>query len=167
MTIKILKSEIFNEVEKRSSIEGFSIPERFDNIWADQSRGDLLDSYWIEGCEAVAQIVKRYLTSKTVSHNLTQYDKDEVLSIELKLPCRHSFLLDGSIETCIKMLVACNVLHGWLEVVSPESASKYLEETSAYSNDLKSKIYYRVAPKRDMVYEKNIDDTPVIQGRCV
>lgn len=167
MTINISKQEVFNEVEKRSSIEGYSIPERFDNIWADQSRGEILDSYWIEGCEAVIQLIKRYLRSETVTHNLSQYKKDEVLSVELSLPERHSCSLEGSIVTCMKMLIACNVLYGWLEVVKPELASKYVEEANGFSNDLKSKILYRVAPQRDLVYGKNMDDTPVIHKRCV
>jgi hypothetical protein len=39
MEIKIPKAEIFNEVEKRSSIEGYIIPERYDNVWAEGETG--------------------------------------------------------------------------------------------------------------------------------
>lgn len=148
MTINISKQEVFNEVEKRSSIEGYSIPERYDNIWADKSRGEILDSYWIEGYTAVVQLLKRYLSQETVTYNLLSYDNDEKLSIEAVMPDRYNSLLDGSIETAVKMMIACNVLHGWLEVVNPESAAKYQEESEGYSEDIRVKLLYRKSPEK-------------------
>lgn len=156
MTINISKQEVFNEVEKRSSIEGYSIPERYDNIWADKSRGEILDSYWIEGYTAVVQLLKRYLSQETVTYNLSSYDNDEKLSIEAVMPDRYNSLLDGSIETAVKMMIACNVLHGWLEVVNPESAAKYQEESEEYSEDIRVKLLYRKSPEKSFT-EKGSD----------
>lgn len=156
MTINISKQEVFNEVEKRSSIEGYSIPERYDNIWADKSRGEILDSYWIEGYTAVVQLLKRYLSQETVTYNLLSYDNDEKLSIEAVMPDRYNSLLDGSIETAVKMMIACNVLHGWLEVVNPESAAKYQEESKGYSEDIRVKLLYRKSPEKSFT-EKESD----------
>ena len=155
MTINISKEEVFNEVEKRSSIEGYSIPERYDNIWADKSRGEILDSYWIEGYTAVVQLLKRYLSQETVTYNLSSYDNDEKLSIEAVMPDRYNSLLDGSIETAVKMMIACNVLHGWLEVVNPESAAKYQEESEGYSEDIRVKLLYRKSPEKSFVEKGN------------
>jgi hypothetical protein len=148
MEIKIPKAEIFNEVEKRSSIEGYIIPERFDNVWADETRGEILNSYWIEGYTAVIQLLKRYLSKDSVTYDLSQYDGDEVLTIEAVMPERYNTLLNGSVETDIKMMLACNILHGWLEVVSPEAAAKYDEEANGYSEDLRVKLLYRTSPTK-------------------
>jgi hypothetical protein len=150
MTITVNKQEIFNEVEKRSSLEGTMLPERFEGVWASKGEGQFLDSFWIEGYTAVVQLMKRFLSSETVSYKIDTYDKDEVLTIEAEMPKRYSNLLDGSVTTDIKMLIACNILHGWLEIKYPEAAAKYDDEAKGYSEDLRVKLLYREAPKAEM-----------------
>ena len=151
MEISVSKKEIFDEVEKRSSLEGMALPERFEGVWASEEEGKFLDSYWVEGCTAVVQLMKRYLTSETVEHGLSSYDGDEKLSISATMPKRYSSLLDGNVATDVKMLLACNILHGWLEVKAPDAAAKYDEEAKGYSEDLRVKLLYRTEPKGTMV----------------
>lgn len=155
MVLTISKQEIFNEVEKRSSLEGYVIPERYDNVWANESRGALLDSFWVEGCTAVVQLLKRYLTGQTITHDLTTYNKDEVFTINATMPERYSSLLDGNITTDVKMLIACNILHEWLEVTSPDAAAKYDEEAKGYSEDLRVKLLYRIEPTNKVIASKS------------
>lgn len=146
MEIKISKKEIFGEVEKRTSLEGLVASDNYDNIWADSGRGELLDSYWIEGYTAIIQLLKRYITNNTVSYNLTSYDDDEVVTISATMPARYSSLLDGSVATDVKMMVACNITCKWLKVVFPEASVKYDEEAKEYSEDLRAKLSYRSDP---------------------
>ena len=146
MEIKISKKEIFWEVEKRTSLEGLVASDNYDNIWADSGRGELLDSYWIEGYTAIIQLLKRYITNNTVSYNLTSYDDDEVVTISATMPARYSSLLDGSVATDAKMLVACNIIGKWLRVVFPDASVKYDEEAKEYSEDLRAKLSYRSDP---------------------
>lgn len=146
MTIVISKQEIFNEVEKRSSLEGVMLPELFENVWASKDDGQFLDSFWIEGYTAVIQLLKRYLKSESVSYTIDSYEDNEVLNISVEMPERYNTLLDGSVSTDVKMLIACNVLHGWLEIKAPQAAAKYQEEAKGYSEDLRVKLLYRVEP---------------------
>lgn len=157
MTIVISKQEIFNEVEKRSSLEGVMLPELFENVWASKEEGQFLDSYWIEGYTAVIQLLKRYIRSESVSYTIDSYDKNEALNINIEMPARYNSLLDGSVSTDIKMLIACNVLHGWLEIKAPQAALKYQEEAKGYSEDLRVKLLYRVAPGSQLV-DADIDE---------
>lgn len=158
MKLTIKKQEVFGEVEKRSSIEGYALPERFDNVWADSSRGEVLDSFWIEGYTSIVQLLKRYLSQASVNYDLSKYNGDEVLTIDAEMPERYNALLDGSIQTDVKMMLACNILHGWLEVVSPESAAKYDEEANGYAEDIRVKLLYRNAPTQALVVIKGDDD---------
>lgn len=160
MTIVISKQEIFNEVEKRSSLEGVMLPELFENVWASKEEGQFLDSYWIEGYTAVIQLLKRYIRSESVSYTIDSYDKNEALNINIEMPARYNSLLDGSVSTDIKMLIACNVLHGWLEIKAPQAALKYQEEAKGYSEDLRVKLLYRVAPGSKLV-DADIDDIEI------
>ena len=146
MNISVSKKEIFNEVEKRSSLEGSILPDRYDGVWANADRGALLDSYWVEGCEAVVQLLKKYITSSTVEHTLNTYDSDEKFTVSATMSSRFNTLLEGSIATDIKMLIACNVLARWLEVSVPEASVKYKEESAGYSEELRAKLLYRISP---------------------
>ena len=160
MNISVSKIEIFNEVEKRSSLEGSVIPDRYDGVWAHAGRGALLDSYWIEGCEAVVQLLKKYITSGTVVHGLSAYDSNEVFTLTAEMPARFNTLLEGSISTNIKMLIACNIIARWLEVQVPEAAAKYKEEASGYSEELKTKLLYRIEPGNK--FSGSVEDDVVV-----
>lgn len=167
MDITIAKKEIFDEVEKRTSLEGSVLPERFEGVWASKEEGAFLDSYWVEGYTAVIQLMKRYLKSRTVAHEINLYDKDEVLTILVDMPDRYNSLLDGSVATDIKMMIACNVLHGWLEVKLPEAAPKYEEESKGYAEDLRVKLLYRTEPKdRTNLTKKGCYDDKTIYPKC-
>ena len=106
-------------------MESSVIPERYDGVWISPDRGALLDSYWVEGCEAVVQLLKKYITSSTVVHSLNTYDSDKKFTVNATIPSRFNTLLEGSISTNIKMLIACNVLSRWLEVSVPGASVKY------------------------------------------
>jgi hypothetical protein len=105
----------------------------------------------VEGYTAAVQLLKRYLSGNTIDYNLSQFDKDEVVTIDATMPARYNSLLDGSIATDVKMLVACNILHGWFEVSAPDAAAKYDEESKGYSEDLRVKLLYRIDPEVEMV----------------
>ena len=158
MVITISKKEIFDEVEKRSSLEGSVLPERMEGVWASADEGVFLDSFWVEGYTAVVQLMKRYLKSESVVRELSSYNKDEVLTISADMPARYNSLLDGSVATDVKMLIACNVLHGWLEVKMPDAAAKYDEEAKGYAEDLRVKLLYRDAPDDDFSSARTDDD---------
>lgn len=158
MDITILKQEVFSEVEKRSSLEGYAIPDRYDQVWANSSRGELLDSYWIEGYTAVVQLLKKYLSSDSVAYTLNSFNEGEKLTISVEMPSRYDDKLNGSISTDVKMLIACNIITGWLKVILPEAASKYEEESKGYSEDLRVKLLYRKSPEDTLNNPKSDSD---------
>jgi hypothetical protein len=146
MEIKISKKEIFGEVEKRTSLEGLAASDNYDIIWADESRGELLDSYWIEGYTAIVLLLKRYISGSTIDYTLSTYDDDEEISITAEMPARYNTSLGGSINTSLKMMIACNIVGKWLKIVNPDASTKYEEEAQAYSEDIKSKLTCRNSP---------------------
>lgn len=157
MKLEILKSEVFKEVEKRSSLETAGQPEAFEQLWASKYEGGFLDTYWIEGCAAVVQLFKRYLRNDTVTHTLTTYDADEKLTISTEMPSRFCDFLEGNITTDVKMMIAANVVYRWMSVKLPDHAGKYNEEATSYADDLRLKLLYRVAPSSVMMAKTNDD----------
>lgn len=159
MKLEILKSEVFKEVEKRSSLEAAGQPEAFEQLWASKYEGGFLDTYWIEGCASVVQLFKRYLRNDTVTHTLTTYDADEKLTISTEMPSRFCDFLEGSITTDVKMMIAANVVYRWMSVKLPDHAGKYNEEATSYADDLRLKLLYRVAPSSVMMVKTDDDVT--------
>ena len=158
MDITVSKSEIFKEVEKRTSLEALGQEGKFESVWASSEEGKFLDTYWIEGYTAAVQVFKRYITKNTVTHSLTTHDADEVLTISVEMPERFNILLEGSIETDVKMMIAANVTYGWMNVKLPALAKKYEDESASYAEDLKQKILYRNEPVSKMQL-KDEDDS--------
>lgn len=159
MKLEILKSEVFKEVEKCSSLEAAGHPEAFEQLWASKYEGGFLDTYWIEGCASVVQLFKRYLRNDTVTHTLTTYDADEKLTISTEMPSRFCDFLEGSITTDVKMMIAANVVYRWMSVKLPDHAGKYNEEATSYADDLRLKLLYRVAPSSVMMVKTDDDVT--------
>ena len=146
MEITIKKSEIFKEVEKRTSLEGISIPDRFEEIWATEYEGGYLNTYWIGGCTSIVQIFKRYLKEVSYKYDLADYDSEEVFSLNAEMSSRYSDVLTHSVEGDMKMMIACNVMWGWMQVKQPELALKYENEAKEYAGNLKLKLLYRDSP---------------------
>ena len=163
MDITVSKSEIFKEVEKRTSLEALGQEGEFESVWASSEEGKFLDTYWIEGYTAAVQVFKRYITKNTVTHSLTNHDADEVLTISVEMPERFNILLEGSIVTDVKMMIASNVMYGWMSVKLPALAKKYEDESASYAEDLKQKILYRNEPVSKMQL-KEADDTVIEKG---
>lgn len=44
------------------------------------------------------------------------------------------------------MMIACNVMWGWMQVKQPELALKYENEAKEYAGNLKLKLLYRDSP---------------------
>lgn len=146
MEINIRKSEVYKEVEKQSLLVGTSMDEGIENLWASEYEGHFLDSFWIEGVAAVIQLLKRHLKGDTITHDLMNYDKEEVLNISIVLPQRFSESLEGSIINSLKMMLSSNIFYRWLLVKNPELSEKYKVYADDYVNDLKQKLFYRKEP---------------------
>lgn len=155
MELTVLKSEIYREVEKRSSLEAAGLPDNFEQVWASECEGGFLDTYWAEACSMAVQLLKRYLRNPTEGRTLDILLENEQLLIVADMPARFDRLLEGSINTDLKLLVAAHVLAGWMGVQTPDRAEKYATEAASHAESLKAKLLYRVSPTRPMIRKGN------------
>lgn len=150
MNITVSKSDILQEVEKRTSLEGVVIPERFEDVWASKEDGELLDSFWVEGCSVVVQLFKRYVASINGGTISSTYNGSESFTLNATMPTRYPAALDNSVASDVKMIIACNMVLGWLNVKLPTAAAKYKDEGEGYAEGLKSKLLYRTSPTQTL-----------------
>lgn len=157
MNINISRNEILNEVERRISVESSIMPEKYDLLWVNTNKKELLKGYWIEGCESVVSLFKRYLDTETISHTLTSGSTDETFVIDVTMPGRYNSLLDGSVSTDVKMMMACNITYRWFSVVLPDVSEKYNVEANGYADSIQSKICFRTDPVATLSSSKSDD----------
>ena len=155
MELTVLKSEIYREVEKRSSLEAAGMPEAFEQLWASKYEGGFLDTYWAEACSTAVQLLKRYLRNPTEGRTLDIRLENEQLRVVADMPARFDRRLEGSIGTDLKLMIAARVLSGWMDVKTPDRAEKYAREAAALAESLKAKLLYRVPPVRKMIRKGN------------
>ena len=158
MNINISRNEILNEVERRISVESSIMPDKYDLLWVNTNKKELLKGYWIEGCESVVSLFKRYLDTKTISHTLTSESTDETFAIEVTMPSRYNSLLDGSVSTDVKMMMACNITYRWFSAILPDVSEKYNVEANGYADSIQSKICFRTAPVANLYSSKSDDE---------
>ena len=150
MNITVSKSDILQEVEKRTSLEGVVIPDRFEDVWASKEDGELLDSFWVEGCSVVVQLFKRYVAIINGGTISSTYNGSESFTLNATMPTRYPAALDNSVASDVKMIIACNMVLGWLNVKLPTAAAKYKDECEGYAEGLKSKLLYRKSPTQTL-----------------
>lgn len=158
MNINISRNEILNEVERRISVESSIMPEKYDLLWVNTNKKELLNGYWIEGCESVVSLFKRYLDTETISHTLTSGSTDETFVIDVTMPGRYNSLLNGSVSTDVKMMMACNITYRWFSVILPDVSEKYNVEANGYADSIQSKICFRTDPVTTLSSSKSDDE---------
>lgn len=161
MKIEVTKSEILKEVEKQSSLAasmlvGDNAP-RYEDIRVTEYDGDLIDSFWKDGANAVVQLFIRYISNETVAYNLSTYDGTEILTIKADMPDSFNDLLTGSIATGVKMMLACNIMASWMSVKYPGAAQKYKDDSLGYANDIKQKLLFRASPAQNRIRDFKTD----------
>ena len=138
MKIIISKSEIYKEVEKQSSIASSMLigPDspKYEDVRVTEYDYEVLDTFWRDGANSAIQIFTRYISGETVSSDLSNFDGTETLTISADMPDAFNDLLVGSITTGLKMMLACNIMAGWMGIKVPSSAQKYKDDALGYAN---------------------------------
>ena len=163
MKIIISKSEVYKEVEKQSSIAASMLvgaeSPKYEDVRVTEYDYEVLDTFWRDGVNSAIQIFTRYISNQTVSSDISTFDGTETLIISANMPDAFNDLLIGSITMGLKMMLACNVMAGWMGIKFPNSAQKYKDDALGYANDIKLKLLYRSVPAQNRSSDFKSDTT--------
>ena len=153
MNIIINKSEVYQEVQKMSAIAGSMLSgnesPKFDDVLITDKDGEALDTFWRDGVGSAIQLFIRYVSNDTTDYDLTQYDDTEELLISADMPDAFNDQLTGSITTSTKMMLACNIMSGWMAIKYPNAVQKYKDDALGYAADIKKKLLFRSSPAQN------------------
>ena len=166
MNITVSKQEILTEVERRISLESSILPEKYDLLWLSANKKELVDGFWIEGCESVVTLFHKYIVGRTTEHKLDTYNTEDKFSISMTMPLRYNANFDPSINTDVKMMIACIIVYRWFSSILPDISEKYKVEASGYVGNIIKKLNFRTYNNPDMFIPK-VDDVKINRcGKC-
>jgi hypothetical protein len=142
---------VLAEVERQSSLAASRLPATegapsYEDILFTQYDGNVLDTYWVKGVGKVVALFYRYIKNDTLTHDLSNYDSTEVITIKADMPDRFNDAFLGQIKDACKLLIASVMMSGWMNIKYPAAAQKYLDESVSYAADISAKIAFRYNP---------------------
>lgn len=160
MNITVSKQEILTEVERRISLESSIQPEKYDLLWLSANKKELVDGFWIEGCESIVTLFRKYIVERTTDHTLDTYNSGDIFSFSVMMPWRYNSNFDSSINNEVKMMLACNIIYRWFSAILPDVSEKYKIEANGYIENITKKINLRT-PNDSSMFIPEIDDVEI------
>lgn len=160
MNITVSKQEILTEVERRISLESSILPEKYDLLWLSANKKELVDGFWIEGCESIVTLFRKYIVERTTDHTLDTYNSGDIFSFSVMMPWRYNSNFDSSINNEVKMMLACNIIYRWFSAILPDVSEKYKIEANGYIENITKKINLRT-PNDSSMFTPEIDDVKI------
>ncbi len=151
VTFTVRKANVYEEVAKTTAYTGAKITgdaSAYQRIFTTDADRLMLERFWTEACNAVADLFKPFITSLsdiTESHH-ADITKDFV--VELELSSSYDTALNNSIESSLFSFFTNLIVSKWSEISNKNEAEKYATTAAAMLTDVRSKIYYRKKPRR-------------------
>jgi len=167
MEVRIRKCEVYQEVEKLTSIIGSQTitdsGSLYKQVWASPHDGPTLDTFWRDAVSGVYDLFRRYLSSCAVEYNIHESDGDEVFTLEAEMPIGFDDKLTGDIKNTMKSFFVATVLAGWFGLKYPVKAEEYANEAVGYGSSIKEKLLFRKDPEQVRIYAPEEDEVKIIR----
>jgi hypothetical protein len=162
MEVSIRKCEVYQEVEKITSIIGSQTTtdsgSLYKQIWASPSDAPTLDTFWRDAASGVYDLFRRYLSSSSVEYNFHESDRDEIFILEADDPIGFEDKLTNDIINNIKSFFVMTVTSGWFGLKLPNRAEEYANEAALYGTSIKEKLLFKKDPEQARVDDESEED---------
>lgn len=146
ISIKIEKNDVFDEVAKTTAYIGSKKVEQkegaYDRIFVTTEDRQMLERYYEEGCNALTNLFRRYVTSVTT---LDGY------AVTLSMGSRFDITLKDSMLGSMTSYLVNYVLGKWCEVADKDGAKEYTDAAVASLQDVREKAFYKTKPTRKTI----------------
>ena len=151
VTFTVRKANVYDEVAKTSSYTGSKMvgdASAYDRIFTTDADQLMLERFWTEACNAVADLFKPFLVS--ISDITESHCPDLTKNFEAVLDLSGSYdtALNNSVESSLFSFFTNLIVSKWYEFSNKQESEKYGTTAAAMLEDVRSKIYYRKKPRR-------------------
>lgn len=132
MIITVDRADVLQEVHKQSEYIG-NKQDLYEKVAATKENDELLNSFWVDGCDMVMEMVKDFLVERSGD-----------ITIELSVKNNNS----GSIQSMLSGFLVNFILSSWLGVMLQKESERYSEKATGQVAVLRKLLYQRTAPKK-------------------
>jgi hypothetical protein len=159
MIVTIRKCEVYQEVEKITSIIGSRTAgdsgSLYKQVWASSSDAPVLDTFWRDAVSGIYTIFKRYLSPSSVEYNVHAFDRDEVFTLSAQMPSGFDENLTGDVVNNMKSFFVATIVSGWFGLKFPDRAQEYAAAAIGYGDAIKDKLFFRKTPDQERTYKSD------------
>ena len=151
VTFTVRKANVYDEVAKTTSYTGAKMTgdaTAYQRIFTTDADRLMLERFWTEACNAVADLFKPFLTSISDITESHHADITKNFTAVLELSGSYDTALNQSIESSLFSFFTNLIVSKWYEFSNKNEAEKYATAAAAMLEDVRSKIYFRKKPRR-------------------
>ena len=153
ISISANKIRVYDEVAKVTSYVGakqvVADATSYERIFTTDADRQLLEQYWVEACSFATESMKRFLDSVVSQQMSSHVAIGNDYTIILNVSSQFNTSLSDSMEASLLAFFVNYIVAKWLELTSKESSESYASTATSMLNDIKIKLHYKDAPKRD------------------
>lgn len=142
VTLTVEKESVYEEVAKTTSYTGAKMADKdaFDRIFTTDEDKSLLERFWSESKNTVANSLKRVL--------LHEQEADGAYSLRLGLSSSFDEALEDSMQRSLCSFFVMNVTAKWYTFTNKQEATGYASEAATYIDDIMRKAFFKKKPTR-------------------
>lgn len=150
--LNVGKLNVYDEVAKVTSYEGAKAAEdgsAYERVFTTDQDRMLLESYWLDACEAVNDQVKNYLSSveaQPISHCV---ELEANYKATLSMPEGYDENLSNSINNTLFSYFVNYIISRWFGVADKENAGQYANQAIGAIDDVMKKLNHRKRPVKN------------------
>jgi hypothetical protein len=169
MRVSIRKCEVYQEVEKITSIIGSRTAgdsgSLYKQVWASPGDAPTLDTFWRDAASGVYDLFRRYLSSASVEYNIHESERDEIFVLDAEMPTGFEDKLTNDIINNIKSFFVMIIVAGWFGLKLPDRAEEYANDAMVYGASIRDKLLFKKDPEQTRVDEPEADDVEIIRRK--
>ena len=151
VTFTVRKANVYDEVAKTSSYTGAKMvgdASAYQRIFTTDADRMMLERFWTEACNAVADLFKPFLVSLSDITESHCADISKNFVAELELSSSYDTSLNNSIESSLFSFFTNLIVSRWYEFSNKGESEKFATAAAGMLEDVRAKLYYRKKPRR-------------------
>ena len=143
VTLTIDKESVYKEVAQTTSYTGSKMADAdaYDRIFTTDEDKSMLERFWSESKNTIANSLKRILLNEQEAENGTY-------SLHLGVSSSFDEALTESMQRSLFSFFVMNITAKWYTFTNKEEATGYASEAATYIDDIMRKAFFKKKPTR-------------------
>lgn len=156
VTITVNKANVYDEVAKTTAYvgakkitqDGSQDTQAYSRLFAKDDDRIMLERFWLEAANKAADLLKPFVTDMATLNITHGFRLADNFQATLNMPARFDTNLTAAIQGDLYSFFVSFILASWIALADTKAAESYSADAAAALLGAKTKLYYRMPPKR-------------------